>query len=348
MLTVLSKITRSTCLLLLCCAAVAAQTRQTTDMAGRRLTVPSHINRVYCMNPACALLIYNLAPEKLIGWPIPLSDDARRFLDPNIKRIPVQHFNSENNSDFEEIIRLHPDIVMFMANSTIVSRVERVQEQTHIPAYMINSNLTDMPAVFEQLGYLLGVEKQGKELAQFSRGTLNEIASVARTIPPNQRKRVYYAQGPSGLQTFPAGAPHAQPIDFVGAVNVASTSYGLGYAQVSTEQLLRWNPDVILAVTDNSQQSLDFYTHGIWSNPVWKNLTAVKNHAVYSPPRFPFNWLDPPWSSNRILGVMWLAQTLYPDKYHFNLSAETKDYYWKFYHRKLTDAEVNELLRSAK
>ena len=42
---------------------------EVTDSAGRHVTIPSAIQRVMPAGPPAALLLYALAPEKLIGWP---------------------------------------------------------------------------------------------------------------------------------------------------------------------------------------------------------------------------------------------------------------------------------------
>ena len=39
-----------------------------TDMAGRTITVPSQISGVLGTSPPTTMLIYMVAPDKLIGW----------------------------------------------------------------------------------------------------------------------------------------------------------------------------------------------------------------------------------------------------------------------------------------
>jgi iron complex transport system substrate-binding protein len=73
----------------------------------------------------------------------------------------------------------------------------------------------------------------------------------------------------------------------------------------------------------------------------------VKDHAVYEAPQFPFNWIDRPPSVNRIIGIKWLANTFYPDRFHDDMRAETRKFYKLFYHRDLTEAELNQLLAQA-
>jgi iron complex transport system substrate-binding protein len=85
----------------------------------------------------------------------------------------------------------------------------------------------------------------------------------------------------------------------------------------------------------------------VWTAPLWQNVKAVKDHAVYEAPQFPFNWIDRPPSANRIIGIKWLANTFYPDRFHDDMRAETRKFYKLFYHRDLTEAELNQLLAQA-
>ncbi len=85
---------------------------------------------------------------------------------------------------------------------------------------------------------------------------------------------IYYAEGPSGLETEPAGSWHAQVIDMVGGNNVAKVEIkeGKGKSEVSIEQLLLWDPEIIISWDDERGG----YYSGILKDPAWKDITAVK------------------------------------------------------------------------
>ena len=52
-------------------------------------------------------------------------------------------------------------------------------------------------------------------------------------------------------------------------------------------------------------------------------------------------------SSNRIMCVKWLGNLLYPEYFNYDVKDETKDFFKTFYHRDLTDDELNEILENA-
>ena len=133
-------------------AAGQAPTRTVTDMAGRKVAVPRRIKSVYCMNPACAILVYSLAPDRLAGWPLPLAKGAARFIAEPYRGIPVVGASSNNTASVEEILRMRPDILAVLTMASGVSSAEHTQEQTHIPMYVIDINLRNLPKVYEALG----------------------------------------------------------------------------------------------------------------------------------------------------------------------------------------------------
>src|SRR5581483_6761981 len=109
---------------------------------------------------------------------------------------------------------------------------------------------------------------------------------------------------------------------------------------VSFEQVLQWNPDVIVTLDPAFYESV--FTH-----PLWRALPAVRARRVYLAPSLPFGWFDRPPSANRLIGVKWLLAVLYPEHARIDLRAEARRFYRLFYHVQLSDAQVEELLTRA-
>ncbi|HKF59903.1 MAG TPA: iron ABC transporter substrate-binding protein, partial [Dongiaceae bacterium] len=81
-------------LLLLCLwellpPAALADGVEVTDSAGRHVTIPAAIQRVMPTGPPAALLLYAVAPEKLIGWPSALSPETLALLPRTYAGLPV-------------------------------------------------------------------------------------------------------------------------------------------------------------------------------------------------------------------------------------------------------------------
>jgi iron complex transport system substrate-binding protein len=331
--------------------ASGGETRVVTDMVGRQLTVPAHIHRVLGMSPMGTILVYTLDPSLLMGWNYPPDPGEKALLLEPYRNLPVLGgwFGKDNTGNIEKIMAAHPDVLISMGDPMGVAQAERVQSQTNIPVYVLNGGFDNLPEAYRKAGELLGSTQRAAMLAAECQRALDEIRRKVGTIPPERRRRYYYAEGPKGQETEPASSAHVESMNFAGGVNVAAgvaEQKGYGHSPVSIEQILRWNPEIIIAGYDHSSSPGQFYS-SVWSDSRWQGVAAVRSHEVYETPQYPFCWIDRPPSANRIIGIKWLAKLFYPELFTYDLRRETRDFYEKFYQIKLTDAQLNQILATA-
>ena len=155
------------------------------------------------------------------------------------------------------------------------------------------------------------------------------------TIPKSSRPRVYYARGPRGLETGLGGSINVETIELL-AENVAGGTRG-GLATVSIEQVLLWNPDVIVTIDQE-------FAATVRRDPAWAPVKAVRDGRVHLSPKMPFGWVDFPPCVNRLIGLRWLAKILYPDLFPEDLKAQTREFYTRFYHVTPSDAQIDRVL----
>jgi len=323
-----------------------SSTIQITDMLGRQLTVPTAISSVVATSPPSTILVYMLAPDKLAGWNFK-NNFTQPFMDENYTNLPVTGgWFGTQTGNYETIISMDPDIVIegFTTDGKINEAIERRQESFgSIPVVAINDSIifvTQSDPTIEYAGKLLNCEAQAEKLIEFRSSILSEINSTVKDIPEAEKVRVYYAEGPKGLMTDPSGSQHSQVIDICGGVNVANCplNQGNGMTQVSIEQVMDWNPEVI--ITSNPQ----FYAT-VYSDPLWTSVDAIQNRRVYLAPQNPFCWIDRPQGPHLIIGTAWTAKMLYPDRFtEMDLPQLTREFYSKFFHYELTDNELDTLL----
>jgi iron complex transport system substrate-binding protein len=155
-------------------------------------------------------------------------------------------------------------------------------------------------------------------------------------VPDAQRPRVYYARGPRGLETGLGGSINVETIEFLGARNVAGERQG-GLATVSIEQVLAWNPDIIITIDPA-------FAANVRTDRVWTPIKAVQAGQVHLSPNLPFGWVDFPPSVNRLIGLWWLGKILYPDLFSEDLRPITRDFCEQFYHMTPTDGQIDTVL----
>jgi len=315
---------------------------QITDMLGRNVQVPLNVSRVASLSNSVTVQVYMLVPDKLIGWDSNRSATQNRFMPTQYQALPVMG-GGKKDANYETFISMNPDLV-FVGHGTTLEDVNDMQEKLGvIPLLDVegDNNLTNIDASISFIGKTVGEQEKASELVSFHQKMLSEVASETSSIPENEKKRVYYARDSTGLMTNPSGSSHTQLIEMCGGINVAQVPITKGSVGVSIEQVLKWNPDVII-VSDET-----FYKN-IYSDPLWQNVKAVKDKQVYLVPNSPFNWFENPPGANTILGIPWTAKVLYPDRFSaMDLKTITREFYSNFYHYNLTDDELNTIITSS-
>jgi iron complex transport system substrate-binding protein len=211
-----------------------------------------------------------------------------------------------------------------------------VQEQTGIPYALLDGRFQATARSLRALGALTRRPAEAEALARYAEETIATIKGRIAGVPENRRPRVYYARGPRGLETGLGGSINVETIEFLGARNVAGERKG-GLAIVSIEQVLLWNPDVIVTIDRD-------FAASVRNDPVWASVAAVRSGRVHLSPKLPFGWVDFPPAVNRLIGLWWLAKILYPEHFPEDLRPLTRDFYRRFYHVALTDAQIERVL----
>ncbi len=315
----------------------AASADSIIDDAGRNVPVPATVTRVFPAGPPAAILLYTLAPDTLIGWPRANRPEEREFLLPEIGARPeVGRITGRGNTaNLEVVLALKPDLILDIGtiNPTFVSLADRVQEQTGIPYALLDGRFVATSTAYQKLGRLTGRRDAGEDLADYSNQTITAVTQ--RIAQVEKRPRVYYARGPRGLETGLGGSINVETIDLVGT-NVAGGTRG-GLATVSIEQVMLWDPDVIITIDRDFAQN-------VGRDPAWAALRAVREQRVHLSPKIPFGWVDFPPSVNRLVGLWWLAKMLYPALFPEDLRMLTRSYYARYYRVTPSDAQIDRVL----
>jgi iron complex transport system substrate-binding protein len=317
----------------------AARAQSVIDSAGRAVPVPARVTRVFPAGPPAAIMLYTLAPQLLIGWPRANRPEEREFLDPEVGARPEigRITGRGNTANLEVVLALKPDLILDVGSltGTYVSLAERVQQQTGIPYALLDGRFGGIPTAYRTLGQLIGRREDGEALARDAEDRVRTVIGRIADVPRENRTRVYYARGPRGLVTGLGGSINVETIEML-AQNVAGTTPG-GLANVSIEQVLLWNPQVIVTIDRE-------FAEGVYGDPAWAPVAAVQAKRVHLSPKMPFGWVDFPPSVNRLIGLWWLGKILYPERFPEDIRALTRDFYMRYYHVAVTAAQLDRVL----
>ena len=307
------------------------------------LPAPETITKVVSAGPVPDVFLLSIAPEKLLGFAtMNINRESRRFFPESIRNLPTTGRIVGRGSVFpvEKLIALKPDIIIDLGDvdDHYVSTAERVHRQTGIPYVLIDGTLIDSAQQIREVATILGVNERGKTLGDFVDTILADAARV-RDDDNKKKISVFYGRGADGLETGLSGSIHTEVLDILGTRNAAKPAGEKLVGRVSFEQLMQWQPDVIVTMDAN-------YYAMLKKGGVWNNLNAVKNKKFYlAPSKIPFGWLDGPPSINRVLGIIWMQRTLYPetiaeDYFH----AQIQKYYKLFYDYDLALGDLKKIL----
>jgi len=175
------------------------------------------------------------------------------------------------------------------------------------------------------------VPKKGEELISFIRKRLQIVNSL---IVNNNGNRVYYCMG-SPLFALNAERMENNLVTFSGGVSINKhlQKEGKPGVNVSPSFINEYNPDIIFISGSLSCPLPEFYDlcekYGIYAN-------AVKSQRVYAvPPSWDFG--NPRW----ILGLLYIADKLYPGKLKIDLEKEADNFYSRFYGMRFKEARPN-------
>lgn len=318
--------------------------RTLTDQLGRQVTLPDTVNRVVVLQHQTLNLLVQLDAGKdvvgvLSSWKKQLGPDFARFM-PTLSSLPMPGDLTQVN--IESLLALHPQVV-FVANYAPAAMIQQIQN-AGIPVVAIslredaageknkmNPTMADEEHAYNEglkqgirlIGEVVNRKKQADELIRYTFSARQKFNAPVAEIAEDKKVRVYMAN--PDLNTYGSGKYTGLMMQHAGAMNVAAATVK-GARQVSLEQVLQWNPQVIFV-----QDRYPEVVKEITTDPQWQAIDAVKNHRVWLMPEYAKAW-GYPMPEALAIGELWMAKKLYPERYkNVDVDAQAQDYYQRFY-----------------
>lgn len=328
-------------------AATNAEPQATTitDYAGNTFASDKPVNTVMAIHPIYTMLALRLAPDKVVSvdkifTQQYLNDNGLIALLSNlgadhIKSLPVTNTFMQK-VDPEQVLNLNPDLVVTLDKD---SNAKSLQDATRKPFLIVSKNtLADYAKSFRMLGAVLGNSQEADQMADYWEKIIAGVKEKTDPITAENRPNVYHTANGSIYATVGKDTIMASVVKLAGGNNlgdqVSDDSNGTNEnIEVSMDQILQWNPDVVVA--NNSAQYQE-----IMNSPEWKAVNAVKNGKVYC--QLKYSFAD---GLTSLPGLLWYNTVLTNpddtaalDAYH----QEAKNYFQLFYKYSISDDELNQ------
>ena len=330
-------------MLLLLPGIALAQERVFVDDAGREVVLDETIERVVVTGPLGQIAVFAIAPESLVGLCSAWDSDAVQYIETEKYDLPVigQIYGGKGNVNLEELMAAEPQVVIDVGETRgdIVADLNNLQVQTGLPFVHISAYIDSMDQTYARLGELLGRPDEAKVLSDYCADAYARVKALADRV---EKKRLLYVVGEVGLGVISRNSYHSAVIDMLSdnlAVLESPSSKGTGN-EVDLEQILNWNPDVILFSQFDGFETVD-------QDPVWQAMSAIAENTYYEVPVGPYNWMGFPPGVQRLLGMLWMGKVLYPDAADWDMYEETARHFELFYHSSLTREQYDALMENS-
>ncbi|MCL6454024.1 MAG: ABC transporter substrate-binding protein [Alicyclobacillus sp.] len=263
-----------------------------TDDAGHRVTVAKRPQRIASTTEGTDEILTALVPKKDIVLVTNYADDPQYS---NVTQL-VKGIPTIQNPNAEQVIAAKPDLVL-MASYTNQNVVKQI-EQAGIPSYEFNdfNSIADIERNIEVVGKLVGNEAGAEKLVANMQSQLHQVQDAVK----GQQKVTVLDYSSYG---YAAGASTTVNDVIVDAGGINAAAKLNGWQQITDEEVVKLNPDVIIDASDDKG-----FVQKLLHNPALQTVSAIKNRRVYS-----VNSADLTSVSQYVTrGVVDLAKLLYP------------------------------------
>ena len=318
--------------------------RVLTDQLGRQVTLPDQVTRVVVLQHQTLNLLVQLdAVDDVVGilssWEKQLGTKFARF-SPRLDTLPTPGDLTQVN--MESLLAEHPQVV-FVANYAPQEMIKQI-ESAGIPVVAVslrkdrpgeqdklNPAMADEETAYNEglkegirlVAAVVNRQAQGEAMIKYAFDSRRQVADRLKDLPADHRVRVYMAN--PDLTTYGSGKYTGLMMQHAGALNVAAATVK-GFKQVSMEQVLAWNPEVIFV-----QDRYPEVVQQIYQDPAWHSVAAVKQHRIFLMPEYAKAW-GYPMPEALAIGELWMAKQLYPQRFaDVDMNQRADDYYQRFY-----------------
>lgn len=315
-----------------------------TDQFGRSIGVEKPAERIVTVPiPAASLTIaIDGTPSRLIG----INPSAKRALEegilgrffPEALKINSDIVKGEGFSpNVETLLNLNPDLIFQWGDrgEDIVKPIEAAGLKVALLKYGTQEDLEEWITMF---GVALGKTARADEILAWHRRERAELEKTVSAIPMEKRPKILYLyRYGDGIKIGGKNSYFDYSIKMIGGLNPAENV--ASETQINEEQLLAWDPDIILL--NGFQSALS--PEDIYANKNFAAVKAIKNRCVYKMPLGGYRW-DPPNQESPLMWK-WLATLAHPDRFNWDLRGDIVKAYEFLYKRTPTEEDLDDVLK---
>ncbi len=343
------------CMLMALAACSAAekkasdQTHIILDHLGKEVEVTTDVQRIAVCDivplPSVISVFFDSA-QKIVGMsPVSMSAAKNSLLSqlyPEILNASTSWITG-NEVNIEELMLLEPDVVFYNAASADLG-TKLTNAGFAAVAVSVNKWEYDSIETLKNWISLLSEIFPGNDKAEIVSNYSDQVYTMVQSriidIPESRRKSALFLYKYDETTILTSGAKFFGQYwaDATGMKNVGAELTTDNSVEVSMEQILKWNPDIMFLTNFTSAQPSDILNNSI-GNYDWSPIAAVENGKVFKMPLGMYRSYTP--GVDTPVTLLWFAKTAYPELFtDINITQETIDYYQKVFGISLTETQA--------
>lgn len=258
-----------------------------TDMGGRQVVIEGEVNRIVAIGSALRLYSYVNGIDKLVGVERGQQavESGRPYImaNPGLAELPLIGEGHPADPDPELLLGVDADVII-MGDIMDQGRIEQLQEKIGVPIVITTVGTS---AVFDQdmyqslriIGQITDREKRATDIIEYMEACKQELYERTKDVADGNKPSVYVGglshKGIHGIESTASNSPLLSAIN---AKNVVDEIDKVGSVMIDKEQLIEWDPDIIIIdenglqiVRDDFKKNTEFYA----------TLSAFKDGKVY-------------------------------------------------------------------
>ncbi|QRN82304.1 ABC transporter substrate-binding protein [Chloroflexota bacterium] len=310
-----------------------------TDQAGNTVEITQPVRRVLSAYGPATAMIYivdgedPLVAASYLGARDPAGAAAMEAIDPRFQNLIGDSYFSQSDFNVEEAARLDPDLIIASSRTAWLDTASELG----IPYVLYDAETPErLIEAILMTGEVFGPHStaQAQAWVTYYDWLTGEILAQTETIADEDRPKVLFT-GTDPLRVASGDMFQTSLIEIAGGVSVSAELTGY-WNDVNLEQIAAWNPDVIIVPPYGGAT-----VEAITENPDWQILTAVQEGRVYQMPKLVIPWDTP--SPDSVLGIIWLAQHLFPELETPDCAQQANFFYNTFYNYAITPEEIDSI-----
>jgi iron complex transport system substrate-binding protein len=264
---------------------------------------PGDYRRIVSMAPNITETLYALGlGDRVVG--------VTRFCKYPPEAMQKPKIGGHLDPNFEAIVMLKPDLVIMLdEHIKSLPGFRKLGLKTHAVRH---ENVEDILEAIRSIGRVCGAANRGRRLADDLEGRLERIRRRTENAPKPRVlmvvDRITGVGRPADVYIAGPGSLSERLIELAGGIN-AYRGVAVAYPLISTEGILKCNPDVVVDLLQSLADTPEHTQKAIDDWRAFAGVTAVRQGRVYALDRDRASSVGP----RMILAVEELARLLHPE-----------------------------------